>query len=191
MALGWFNTSDLSGASWTCGYCGKDVGGNVGYQRNNSISDERRIYICPFCENPTAFVPDSYGSRAQFPRPVTGNDVGGLPKSVGELYGEVRRCMQCSSYTSAAMAMRKLLMHVAVDKGAEEGLAFAGYVRYLEDAGWVPPSGRDWVDRIRTVGNEATHEIAIVTRADAETLLDFTEMLLRIVYEFPARLGGS
>ncbi len=191
MALGWCDTSELAGASWTCGYCGKDVGGVVGYRRSSNVYDGKQIYICPYCENPTAFVPDSFGNPVQFPRPATGNDVGGLPKPVCDLYGEVRRCMQCSAYTSAAMAMRKLLMHVAVDKGAKEGLSFAGYVSYLEEAGWIPPSGRDWIDRIRTVGNGATHEIDIVGRQDAETLLDFTEMLLRIVYEFPARLGGA
>lgn len=189
MSLGWNNTSEMGGMGWVCGYCGAEVGGNVGFERIRG--NDKSVYICPRCQNPTAFISDG-PSVGQFPRPTARNRyVSNLPKPVGDLYDEVGRCMQCGACTSAAMAMRKLLMHVAVDKGAQEGLPFAGYVKYLVDAGWIPPSGLDWVDRIRTVGNEATHEIAIVPRGDAEALLDFTEMLLRIVYEFPARLGGA
>jgi len=44
------------------------------------------------------------------------------------------------------------------------------------------------VDHIREKGNEATHEILLMSREDAEDLIEFTEMLLRVVYEFPAKV---
>ncbi len=34
-------------------------------------------------------------------------------------------------------------------------------------------------------GNEATHEITLMEEKDATELLTFTEMLLKIIYEFP------
>lgn len=52
-------------------------------------------------------------------------------------------------------------------------------------------SGREWVDAIRKSGNEATHEIVLASEDDAKQLLDFAEMLLRIVYEFPMKIHRS
>jgi hypothetical protein len=52
----------------------------------------------------------------------------------------------------------------------------------------VPAGAKDWVDHIRQRGNEANHEIAMMSAADAQELLVFVEMLLRLVYEFPNRL---
>jgi hypothetical protein len=47
------------------------------------------------------------------------------------------------------------------------------------------------VDHIRKKGNEANHEIALMTRVDAEELLSFSEMLLKFIYEFPSRIPGA
>ena len=44
------------------------------------------------------------------------------------------------------------------------------------------------MDHIRKKGNEATHEIALMTAQDATELISFAEMLLKFVYEFPARV---
>jgi hypothetical protein len=82
-------------------------------------------------------------------------------------------------------------MNIAVAQGATEGLKFIEYVNHLADKGYIPPNGRGWVDHIRKKGNEATHEIALMTQADAEELLAFTEMLLKFVYEFPSRVPST
>jgi len=77
-------------------------------------------------------------------------------------------------------------MHIAVSKGAPAGDTFANYVQYLADKNFIPPDAKDWVDHIRTKGNEANHEIVIMTKDDAEELLSFVEMLLKVIFEFPA-----
>ena len=84
--------------------------------------------------------------------------------------------------------MRKLLMHIAVEQGAEEGKSFVSYVEFLDENHWIPPNGKEWVDAIRKGGNEANHEIVVATEDDAKQLLDFVEMLLKFVYEFPSKL---
>ena len=83
-----------------------------------------------------------------------------------------------------------MLMNIAVAQGAGEGLKFIEYVEYLAANGFIPPNGRAWVDHIRRKGNEATHEIALMKKVDAEELIAFVEMLLKFVYEFPARVPG-
>lgn len=186
MSLGWYSTAKLDNLGWRCGYCGRDVGGSIGYQRDTGA--DKLIYICPHCENPTAFVMGDDGTFGQYPSPVYGHEVEHLPESVSAIYGEVRRCIQCTAYTSAVLSMRKLLMHVAVEQGAKEGMSFIKYIDYLDENHWIPPNGRDWVDAIRKVGNEATHDIVIASEGDAKQLLDFVEMLLKLVYEFPAKL---
>lgn len=117
MSLGWHNAESIKQESWTCGYCGHEVAGSIGYRREDD-EDDRKIYICPYCENPTAFIYEEFGYPEQFPKPVMGNEVTGLPESVESVYNEARRCIQCAAYTSAALALRKLLMHVAVEQGA-------------------------------------------------------------------------
>jgi len=76
-------------------------------------------------------------------------------------------------------------MNIAVQEKASPGLKFIEYVEYLSNKGFVPPNGKHWVDHIRKKGNEATHEIALMTQTDAKDLLGFVEMLLRFIYEFP------
>lgn len=79
-------------------------------------------------------------------------------------------------------------MNVAVDKGAPEGESFIGYIDYLDSKGYVPPDGRGWVDHIRKKSNEANHEIALMSRNDAQELITFLAMLLKLMYEFPAKI---
>lgn len=184
MALGWRDTSTIGKRGWVCGYCGKDVGGDTGFFRTEK-NDPQHIYICPKCEKPTAFVYDEHGVIAQIPGEPYGNDVESLPDSVAALYAEVRRCIQYTSYTAAVLAMRKLLMHVAVDCGADENLPFVKYVDYLDENHYITPNAKEWADTLRTYGNDATHQIVIMDEVDAKQLLDFAEMMLKIVYEFP------
>ena len=79
-------------------------------------------------------------------------------------------------------------MNIAVQKEASENLKFIAYVEYLADHGYVPPGGKSWVDHIRQKGNEATHEIKLMDKQDAEDLIKFSEMLLKFIYEFPGLL---
>ena len=187
MALGWHNTTGIKETKWTCGYCGAGVGGSVGYRDED---DADHIYICPNCQKPTAFIFDGNETK-QIPSACFGAVIKNLPEEIYTLYEEVKRCVQYTAYTSAVMAMRTLIMHVAVDKGAKTGLLFVSYINYLDAENWIPRSGKEWVDIVRKVGNQAAHEIAIVDRKTAVRLLKFVEMLLQIIYEFPAEVAEN
>ncbi len=189
----WFNIHLIRQRSFACGHCGDRVGVNMGWPKLPPESEARMdldlvnevIVICPSCEKPTYL---NEATKAQVPGPKYGREIGGLPTEVSSLYAEARNCMGVNAFTASVLACRKLLMHIAVSQGAAEGSNFIAYVNHLQTAGFVPPTGRAWVDHIRNKGNEANHEILLMTRADAESLLTFIEMLLQLVFEFPAKV---
>jgi hypothetical protein len=183
--LHWYHVSAIGGRQYTCGYCGNLVGPNSGYYVQGL--PHHRIYICAYCSRPTYFD----DADRQYPGPAFGQDVASLPNDVEALYREARECISASAFTASVLAARKLLMNIAVGQGASPGLPFIDYVDYLAANGFVPPNGRPWVDHIRRTGNEATHEIALMTQVQAEELLRFIEMLLKFIYEFPALVPPS
>lgn len=183
--MAWHGMSGIGSRQYRCGHCGFNVADNKGYYRDNDTLN--RIYVCPNCDKPTIF-----DDRArQFPGIAPGNEVQHLPQELEQLYREARNCCSVSAYTASVLASRKMLMNIAVQQGAKEGLKFIQYVEHLATNGYIPPNGKGWVDHIRKKGNEATHEIALMTQIDAEELIAFTEMLLKFVYEFPSRVPSS
>jgi hypothetical protein len=186
MEIMWEKLAQLNSRSYVCGYCGNDIATNYGYFGRDPVSRfSFLIYICHKCGQPTYF--DFY-SR-QFPGPAYGNTVSGInDNNVQDIYEEARKCLSVNSSTASVLCCRKLLMNIAVSKGAKEGLSFIEYVEYLSNQGFVPPNGKEWVDHIRKKGNEATHEIKIINKDDAIELLSFCEMLLKFIFEFPSKL---
>ncbi len=176
----WKNTIEMQSLQYTCGHCGNIVATKIGFYsvRNN------RIYICPHCDGPTHI--NNLGT--QYPDVAPGNDVDHLPEDLASLYKEARNCIAASAYTGAVLLTRKLLMNISVEQGAEKGKPFIHYVNYLAEQGYIPPNGRGWVDHIRKKGNEATHEIALMKKADCEDLIAFSEMLMKLIYEFPNQI---
>ncbi len=116
-----------------------------------------------------------------------GEEVEGLPEDVEQAYNEARRNISASAYTSAELMCRKILMHVAVNKGAKEGDTFAEYLSFLESQGFVTPPMKPWVDLIRKRGNIATHELPASSKREALGTLSFTTQLLRSIYEMEYR----
>lgn len=79
-------------------------------------------------------------------------------------------------------------MNFAVDNNAEENKRFAYYVDWLDDNGYVPPTGKPWVKYIKDIGNEANHEINQVELSKARNVMRFTEALLKLNVEIPSLL---
>jgi hypothetical protein len=128
-------------------------------------------------------------NERQYPGPAIGEAVEGVDDgAVASLYDEARRAVGASSFTAAVLCCRKLLMHIAVTKGAPTNQTFVTYVEYLATHGYIPPDAKPWVDHIRTKSNEANHEIVIMGKDDALELLSFSEMLLKVIFEFPSRI---
>jgi Domain of unknown function (DUF4145) len=181
----WDSLQAIPSRQFACGYCGNSVASVRGWKASTQQNAEPTIYIhiCPHCTKPTFFE-----SRAlQAPGVKVGESVKDIPdSSVENLYEEARATTGAGAYTAAVLCCRKLLMHIAVSKGAGVGDSFIHYVQFLADNHFIPPDAKDWVDHIRTKGNEANHEIVIMNKDDAKELLLFSQMLLKVIYEFPA-----
>jgi len=181
----WLDPKVITSRSYQCGYCGNPLASERGWIGRVGSNAAAFVYVCHHCSCPSFF--DEY--NRQYPGVVFGNPVADIPdQSLLDLYEEARRATAVNSYTAAVLCCRKLLMHIAVAKGAKLGESFVSYVEYLADNHYVPPDARDWVDHIRTRGNEANHEIAIMSKDDAEVLISFLEMLLKVIFEFPAAI---
>ena len=180
----WQGITHVPAFRFVCGYCSTTVSSTWGWATRVLPQGHAsaNVRICPECNKPTFL----YGG--QIPGVPFGSPVQSLPKDLETLYDEARSCTAAGAYTPAVLATRKILMHIAVDKGAKEGESFQSYVEFLAEKGFVPPNGQGWVDHIRKKGNEANHEIRLMNAADAKDLLVFTEMLLRFDYEFPNRV---
>lgn len=175
----WQNVSGVATVSFVCGYCGNLVASNRGW---DTVGGGAYLRICSACLGPTFFYQGN-----QIPGSPYGKLITELPPEIEQLYQEARSAVSNGAPTAAVLCCRKLLMHVATDKMAEEGKSFQYYVGYLSDNHFIPAGAREWVDQIRTRGNEANHQIVLKTQKEAEDLIDFVEMLLRVVYEYPAR----
>lgn len=188
----WHQPGQLKPLEFRCGYCDQMVASDKGYKITKKGAGQHEpqvgaIYICPNCYRPST----SFPHEEIWPSAALGESVSSVPTKTYELYLEARRCTAASAHTAAVLLCRKILMHLAVEKGAPEGKTFFSYVEYLADNNYVPPDGKGWVDHIRKKGNEATHEIVVMEREDAGDLLAFVAMLLRIIYEFPAKIAAS
>lgn len=182
------NSSAVPSHAVTCGYCGQHVAPNVGYRLpyiDVKTKDAGYIYQCPHCKNPIVYIVET---AETVPGPVYGRDIKNLPENIQMLYNECRTCYANQCYTSAQMIARTLLMHIAVEQGAEAGWAFAKYVNYLDENGYIPPNGKKWVDFIRTSGNVANHEIVIKEKNETEKVITFLSTLLLVIYELPNSL---
>lgn len=126
----WIDPHRMDPREYKCGYCGNQVASERGYAARYGSA----IYMCPKCSEPTYF--DLMGQ--QIPGVPYGDAVASLPNDVETLYGEARRVIAVGAPTSSVMAARKLLMHVAVEKGAKPNQTLLDYVDYLTEKGYVP-----------------------------------------------------
>jgi hypothetical protein len=172
-----------------CGYCGVTTAPSRGYFTDNDGGFTAYVCICSDCNRPTYLLKYTGNNYEKTPMEMMGNNVDSLPNDVEELYGEARRATGVGAFTSAVLTCRKILMHISVSQGADEGLHFIEYVDFLSDNNFIPPNGKGWVDHIRKKSNEANHEINVMQEDEAMLLIQFTEMLLKFLYEFPQLLA--
>ncbi len=164
--------------NYTCGHCGNKVTGfkvaiyHYGY-------DHVEWLICPSCGDGSV-----YSSRhVVLPGISYGPSIEGLPTLINEAYQEARDCMMVNAFTSCELICRKILMNIAVEKGAKEKESFSTYLTFLGEKGYITPPMIEWVDLIRQHGGKATHLIEKPERIRAESTLMFTAELLRLIYE--------
>lgn len=162
----WAQPHPIREEEYTCGYCMRDVAPNQGYQTNVS---NNFVAICPGCNRPSFL-----SSGKATPSVAFGAVVQNVPADANAIYN--------------ALGLRTLLAHIAVERSAKHGLKFHEYMQYLVDKHYVPTGREGWVDTLRERGNEAAHDLDIMNESEAKQLISFAEMILKVMYEFPARV---
>jgi hypothetical protein len=125
---------------YTCGHCNTKVSGAVVAVHptmNQQVRGPPSTYwlLCPNCAEGSVKV----ANGNVYPGVPFGPPVSGLPPVVKSAYDEARQCMSVNAFTACELICRKILMHVAVDKGAKEGESFAAYIDYLESKEYITP----------------------------------------------------
>lgn len=181
----WDKSETITPQNYVCGYCGNKVGSNTGYHLYLS-NDDYAIYLCPYCGRPSFMENGVITPGSSYGQPIMD-----LPDTVQSIYDEARNSYQVGAFTGVILICRKILANVAVYYGADDGKSFAHYVNYLVDNGYVPEKSREWIDKIRTEGNSATHDQTSKNKDDARRILDFVQMLLLINFKFNSDYNNS
>lgn len=192
--LYWRHPSDFDSKTQTysCPYCNQIVAGtihdlikfdghfpSVGTITENAYS----VLECPSCHKPSIY---EYSEKTVAPSSKALRSVNDVPEKINAVYQEVRAGIGAECYTSAVILARTALMHIAVEKGAGDNLNFQKYVDFLASEGYMPPNAKEWVDKIRKMGNAAVHDLEIWGKDDAELIGRFLMYLLIFIYELPS-----
>lgn len=163
--------------SYLCGHCKHQTSGRVVayYPTNQAI----KWLLCTNCGNGSV----SAAGNQIFPTTKFGEDIEGLPNEIQKAYDEARNCFSVGAYTATELICRKILMHVGVEKGANDSQSFEFYIDYLKKSGYVTEAMKSWVDLIRTHGNKSTHKLDAPDSTRAESTIKLTAQLLKIIYE--------
>lgn len=178
--------------SYVCGYCGVYVASEKGLKLSKIVNSgyletsDDGVYICTNCHMPSFFY-----NNIQVPGNKFGSPITNLPDEVNKVYEEARSAFSANAFTGVVLLCRKLLMNVAVDQGADPNLRFVEYVDYIDSNHIAGINSRNWIDQIRQFGNQANHEIEVNSKEDAELILKFCEMILKITYEYPAMVNNE
>lgn len=174
-----------------CGHCNNKIGLDV-YLKivdkttdrdgRNVVVEKYHVGQCPVCGKPVIY---DLEKKITLPNVRSFEDVKSLPDNVSALFNELRDAFSVGAYTSCVIAGRTLLAHIAVEEGAESHKKFEFYVDYLVDNFMSKNKSKPWVDKVRKLGNESTHDLVIATKEDAEASLTFLTFILKLIYEYP------
>lgn len=171
-------STDDAWLRYTCAHCGSIVMGFVIASYPHNSPPTIKWLQCPNCKGGSVLVGEKIHPGSAF-----GPQIEGLPQPISDAYQEARNCMSVNAFSACELICRKILMHVAVEKGAKAGDTFANYISFLEQKGFVTPPMKGWVELIKDHGNKATHRLEAPDKERAESTLMFTAELLRLIYE--------
>jgi len=104
---------------------------------------------------------------------------------ISRLFEEAVTCFAAGAYTASSMVSRKVLMVCACKEGDTDGKSFVSYVDYITKNVLSYPKARDAIDRIRSIGNDANHDVAFVDESDARLALRTVHYMLILIYSVP------
>jgi hypothetical protein len=179
----------LPARPYVCGHCGVEVAPNVGFACTRYAdllmfqNQEAYIYICHNCHRPTLAMP----FEPMIPAPRAGEPIAELKGDVAKLYEEIRSSMQAGAYTGAVALCRTMIAHVSHEKTSKaKDAAFQDHLKALYDSEHLAKGQRDWIDAIKDSAGKGIHDLEILSPDEAKSIFEFTQMMLKILYTYPA-----
>ena len=186
------NYSTGSQASWfdvKCAHCGGPQMYKVAATTSSTVPTAMWLR-CPLCLKGMV-LNDGQVSPGVMPH----HEPMGMPPDESAIWNEARACLSVGANSAAVLLCRKLLLHIAVSEGLpaknekDRAPTFAACVDHLIDEGVVSARMRKWVEKVKDIGNDATHELTPITAQQAAEISTFTLQLLVLAYEMDARLA--
>lgn len=179
--------------TYICGGCNYRIIATVvmfaDYSVVEATQERGKIFWCICaCGQPTVVVrEENPGSKMiqQHPTAVEFHPESQWPMEAQRLYAEAAAAFSAQAFTATAMVCRKLLMLVACLKGDQDGKSFAEYVDFILSKVVPIPSAKQAIDAIRTIGNEANHNVSFVQEPEARRSLSIAKYVLNAVYSLP------
>jgi hypothetical protein len=107
-----------------------------------------------------------------------------VPETIAKSYQEAATCAGSGAFTACAIMCRRTLEAICAHHGVVQG-SLDGKLKKLRDDGIIEQRLFEWADSLRSVGNEAAHDVAIeVSKEDSRDLLDFTRALVEYIFTF-------
>lgn len=113
-----------------------------------------------------------------------------LPPDIGVIYNETIRAMANQSPVLAGIGLRALLETVCKEKQAA-GKDLSNKIDDLQVKSVLTPTNAAVLHRIRTLGNDAAHEVKPHTEGQLGVAMDVMENLLREVYILPKQFKSE
>lgn len=177
---------DVARVEFPCAHCGDTLTIKVAETEAGDYA-----YFCPRCMKPSVKWVDDKGKSQYAPIKQPSKAPMGTPNNIVDAWIEGERCFYAGAYNAAAMVYRKLIFLVAVDCGMppknENGRApnFDVCLDHLLLEEYITGRGRKtWAETIRSIGNDAVHEIEPITENQARDSRSFIFMILKLVYEY-------
>ena len=184
----------------TCPVCGEGKTVNIAWatDRRRFVDTVYRWMVCQDCCGASISIFRNGLGEEVYPPRLQQQTIENLPNDVVEMWDEANLTYSVGAYTSAVLMCRKIVFATAVRCGLAEkndkGWApkFEECVNFLVDEGFLTQRIKDsWADSIRLWGNAATHELKSVRQTTALKAIDFTQMILRMAFEFEGNVKAE
>ncbi len=119
-----------------------------------------------------------------------GDDVRFLPHGLYGIYEETLKALLSDSPVLTGIGLRALVESVCKEKAAE-GRNLYQQIEGLEKAGVLTPGGKKILHKIRTLGNDAAHEVKPHSDSQLAVAMDVIEHLLKDVYILPKKTAAE
>ena len=172
---------------YDCGSCGKPIQGRVVATLTRPTDGHQVQWcMCP-CDlrEPCVFVMKGDEVVTQSPISKQFQHNAKWPPDIAALYDEAAKSYSAGAFTACVMVCRKVLMVTSCKEGETDGKTFVAYVDHITTTVLNFPRAKAAIDSIRTIGNEATHTVAIVSQDDAKRAMQIVTYMLDTIYALP------